>query len=220
MSQSPGTPLTEEVRFRVPLPIVIPLVALVIIGALTIGMSRILLSVPKEVATIIAIAVAVNVLIGAAVVAARPTSARSSWAELAIVFAYPIIVGVVLAQMDIGGDTHAVAEESGAHGEEATGSEGAESAAGIESIEAASFAFSTEELALPADEEVELEFVNEDAAPHNVAIYESEGGKPLFQGETISAGQQTTYAIPALEAGEYHFQCDVHPSMAGTVTVE
>ena len=220
MSQSSGTPLTEEVRFRVPLPVVIPLVALLVIGVITVGMSQILLSVPKEVATIVAIAVAMNVLIAGAVVAARPATARSSWAELLIVFAYPIIVGVVLAQMDIGSDGHAVAEESGAHGEEATGSEGGESAAGIESLAAAGFAFDAEELTLPADQEVELEFVNEDSAPHNFSIYEDEGGKALFEGETISAGQQTTYAVPALSKGEYHFQCDLHPSMSGAVTAE
>ena len=191
-----------------------------VIGLITVGMAQILLSVPKEVATIIAIAVATNVLIAGAVVAARPATARTSWAELAIVFAYPIIVGVVLAQMNLGGDEHAVAEASGAQGAEASGSEGSESAAGVESIEAAGFAFTTEELTLPADQEIELEFVNEDAAPHNVSIYESEGGKALFEGEIISAGQQTTYAIPALPKGKYPFQCDVHPSMAGTATVE
>jgi len=209
--------LSEEVRFRVPLPFAIPLVALLLIGFVTIGMSRILLSVPKEAAVIIALAVAANVLIAAAVIANRPETARSSWPELAIVFTYPIVIGLVLAQMDIAGGAHGAAEEAGGH---ATAQE-AGGAAGL-NISSQNLEFSSDTITLPADEEASLAFENDDASSiqHNVAIYEEEGGKELFVGDVIPGGQAITYTIPPLKKGEFYFQCDVHPGMNGTVTVE
>lgn len=214
MSQQP---LSEEVRFRVPLPFVIPVAALVLIAAITIGMSRILLSVPKEVAVIIAIAVAANLMIGAAFVANRPETVRNSWAELLIVFTYPIVIGIVLAQLNLGGEEHAVAEEAG--GQAAAEEEGGGS--GL-NIAAQNLQFSSDVITLPAGEASQLAFANEDAGSiqHNVAIYEEEGGGDLFVGDVIPGGQSTTYDIPALEKGEFFFQCDLHPGMNGTVTVE
>ena len=214
MSQQPHS---EEVRFRVPLPFVIPLVSLVVIGAITFGMSRILLSVPKEVAVIVAIAIAANLLIGAAFIANRPESARSAWAELAIVFLYPIVIGAVLMTIDWPEGDHAVAEEAGAH--DAAAEEGGGSGLNVSAVD---LQFSTDEIVLPAGEEAEIAFANEDASSvqHNIAIYESEGGKELFPGEVIPGGQSTTYSVPALEKGEFYFQCDVHPGMKGTVVVE
>ena len=209
-------PHSEEVRFRVPLTVVIPLVSLVLIGAITFGMSRILLSVPKEVAVIIAISVAANLLIGAAFIANRPESARSSWAELLIVFTYPIVIGIVLTQLNLG-TGHAVAEEAGAH--DAAAEEGGGSGLNVSAV---NLQFNTDEIVLPAGEEAEIAFANEDASSiqHNIAIYESEGGKELFPGEVIPGGQSTTYSVPALDKGEFYFQCDVHPGMNGTVKVE
>ena len=90
------------------------------------------------------------------------------------------------------------------------------------SISAVDLQFSEETLQLPADEETELEFVNDDAGSiqHNVAIYEEEGGADIFVGEVIPGGQSVTYSVPAIEAGEYYFQCDVHPGMNGSVAVQ
>jgi len=209
--------LSEEVRFRVPLPFVIPLLSLLVIGLVTIGLSRILLSVPKEAAVIIALAVAANVLIAGAVIANRPETARNSWAELLIVFTYPVVVGVVLAQMNIAGGEHAAAEESGAQAlAEAEGG-----GPGL-NIAAQNLEFSSDTITLPAGEETTLGFENEDASSiqHNVAIYEEEGGKDLFIGEVIPGGGAVSYDVPALEKGKYYFQCDLHPGMNGTVTVE
>jgi plastocyanin len=35
----------------------------------------------------------------------------------------------------------------------------------------------------------------------------------------VTGPGQAKYEIPALDAGEYYFHCDVHPTMNGTVTV-
>ena len=211
--------LSEEVRFRLPLPFIIPITALVVIGAVTIGLSRILLSVPKEAAVVVAVAVAANVLIAGAVISNRPETARSSWAELLIVFLYPVLIGIVMTQLNLGGEeAHGAAEEAGAH---ASAEEAGGAAAGL-NISAVNLQFSSDEITLPAGEEAQLAFANEDASSiqHNIAIYEEEGGADLFVGEVIPGGQQVTYDVPALDKGEFYFQCDVHPGMNGTVTVE
>jgi plastocyanin len=205
MSQSHGS--TEEIRFRVPLPIVIPIGAIALIGGATFGISRILLNVPKEVAVIIALAIAANVLGVCAYVAMKPAEARRSWGELLIIATYPIVIGAVLALIGVGEGT-ATAEKPGP------------AAPAGNSVVASGVAFNTDALTFKADEETQLNFKNEDTVQHNIGIYESEGGKELFKGDLINGGQSTTYTIPPLKKGEYHFQCDVHPSMNGSVVVE
>ena len=219
MSQmQPETPLSHEVRFRVPLPIVIPIGALVLIAAITIGMSRILLSVPKEISVVIALAVAANVLIACAFIAMRPEAARGSWAELAIVALYPLIIGIVIAQLGLGsGHTAEGAAGEGEHG----GASAPAAGAGV--VTAANVAFDTDTIELKAGGEATIEFKNEDASsvPHNIAIYEDDSAaKEIFVGDEIPGGQEITYTFEAPKPGEYYFQCDVHPAMNGTVTVK
>jgi len=206
--QATESGLTKEVRFQLPLPIVIPLGALVVIGLVTIGFSQILLNVPKEVAVIVALAVAANVLGTLAFIALRPETAKAFWAELFVVATYPIVIGAVLAMIGL----------SDGHATEHGPAEPAAPAAGTVSAEAVQF--NTGEIALTAGEEEEITFDNADTVEHNIAIYEEEGGEELFVGDIIPGGQETTYTVPALDPGEYYFQCDVHPAMSGTVTVE
>lgn len=85
-------------------------------------------------------------------------------------------------------------------------------------ITSANLEFDTDVLEVPAGEAFTLAFTNQEGAPHNVAIYREQGGEDIFVGEVISGPDRTViYEIPALEAGEYYFQCDVHPDMNGTV---
>ena len=202
--------LTKEVRFNLPLPIVIPLGALLVIAAGTFGFSRILLNVPKEIAVIIALAVAANLLGTLAFIAARPETARAFWAELFVVATYPIVIGAVIAIIGIEGGGHAPT-----HPEEPTGGGSGGNVVSAEGVQ-----FDTAELTLTAGEETELTFDNADTVEHNISIYEQDGGKELFTGDIIPGGQETTYSIPALDKGEYYFQCDVHPAMNGSVTVQ
>ncbi len=207
----PETGLTHEVRLRVPLPIVIPLGALAVIALIAVGMSRILLSVPKEVSVIIAIAIAANILIASAFIALRPESARLSWPELASVALYPLIIGIVIAQLGLG-TGHSAGEAE--HGEAAA-------AAGSGQVTAANVQFNTDTIELEAGSEAEIVFVNEDSVEHNIAIYETDAAEQdIFVGDVIPGGQEITYTFTAPEAGEYYFHCDVHPAMNGTVTVE
>ena len=216
MSYTPPTsPLQGEVRFRVPLPIVIPIGGLVLIGLITVGVSRILLSVPKEAAVVLALSLAGNVLIAGTILALKPQESRWSWAELIVVASYPLVIGIVIANLGLGSGVHAGEEPSKSGGVGATGGE--------LNVEAANVAFTSATIELPADEEASLNFANDDAASvsHNIAIYEDDSAKKvLFQGEVIPGDEQITYSIPPLKKGEYYFQCDVHPGMNGAVIVE
>ncbi len=89
------------------------------------------------------------------------------------------------------------------------------------SLSASSIAFDTNCLAAPADTAFTIAFDNQDASvPHNVAIYpEGDGAKAVFTGDLVTGVADTTYEVPALDAGTYRFQCDVHPTMSGTFIV-
>jgi plastocyanin len=56
---------------------------------------------------------------------------------------------------------------------------------------------------------------------HDFAIYNPDESV-FFQGERVAAGETITYQVPALEAGEYVFNCPLHPvpDMTGTVVAE
>jgi plastocyanin len=71
-----------------------------------------------------------------------------------------------------------------------------------------------------AGEPFTIAFVNEDAVPHNIAIYTDESkSEKLFEGEVVTDAS-VVYEIPALDAGEYFFDCSLHPDMVGTLVVE
>jgi plastocyanin len=88
-------------------------------------------------------------------------------------------------------------------------------------VTAANVEFDTATIELPADEPSTIHFVNDDAGvPHNIGIYEDDTVvAELFQGEQITGPDEIDYAIDPLAAGNYYFQCDVHPDMNGTVDV-
>lgn len=95
----------------------------------------------------------------------------------------------------------------------------------IITVTARDIALDVETIALTAGQQTTLTFVNDDAAVmHNLAIYlsaEKVRDAALFRGEIFAGVDRRDYVIPALEAGVYYFQCDVHPgSINGTVIVE
>jgi plastocyanin len=78
-------------------------------------------------------------------------------------------------------------------------------------------AFDPGTVSAPAGEPFTLALVNRDAMPHNIAIYtDSSRSEKLFEGEMVTNGT-LVYDIPALDAGEYFFDCSLHPDMTGTL---
>lgn len=92
--------------------------------------------------------------------------------------------------------------------------------AGAVQVEAKNIAFTQQAVDAPAGKAFSLYFTNRDSAPHNISISaSSDGSNPVFTGEIFANGQRV-YQVPALSAGTYHFRCDVHPNMSGTLVVK
>ena len=88
-------------------------------------------------------------------------------------------------------------------------------------IAAQGLAFDKDCLAVEAGQAFTIEFDNQEAVQHNVAILTEEDGESLFSGDVITGPTSTTYEPdPIEEPGELFFKCDIHPTtMAGTFVV-
>ena len=74
-------------------------------------------------------------------------------------------------------------------------------------------------LTAPAGAAFQIQFTNNDAGvQHNIEI--DSGPTVLFKGQIFAGVATQTYTVPPLPAGNYTFQCSVHPTMHGTVTVK
>ena len=204
--------LVKEVRIRVPLPIVIPIGALIVIGGLVVGFSRILLDVPEPVATAIALVMALNVLGAAAFIALKPKMSTNTILELGIVVLYPMLIGIVLTQTGILGTKAAASSAAPAPAAASTN--------GL-SITAHNVAFDTSDLTVPASGG-KLSFVNQDSTTHNFAVFKDKSATDqLYKSPDVSANQTVDLSLPKLKKGTYYFECQYHPtSMNGTLTVK
>jgi plastocyanin len=193
---------------RVPnlIPIGIPIVGLFAIASLMFFMSRILLAVPEQASTFIALAVAALILAVASFVALKPDlSSRTVMRGL-------VVAGVLMA----GGGLVA-----GAAGEREVEPHGEHSGRAAVSIKARNVAFNIEEFDLHAEQPAVISFDNEEPQPHNVAIYTTEEfATPIWQGDVITGPEKIEYRFTAPRAGTYFFRCDIHPAMKGKVHVE
>jgi plastocyanin len=194
----------DNMRDRLILPVLIPVGALAFILFLALLMSQILLNVHPYVATAVAISVAINLLISFSVMAAKPNGGRPLMVVLGAITALPLLFGVAAAA------GLAPAPEEEEHG-------GGGDSAAVE-LAANGLAFDKAELTIPADTEFVLAFNNEEAQPHNVAILEAQGSpNALFRGAIVTGPKLAEETVEPIPAGEYYFQCDVHPNMSGTV---
>jgi len=121
---------------------------------------------------------------------------------------------LVLAACSSGSD------ESAAASGDNTGGGTVEVVDGAVEITAADLAFDATTIVAAAGEAFTITLVNDDSVPHNISVYLEEGGDSVVQGDVIEGGTTVTVEVPALEAGEYHFVCDLHPEMNGTLVVE
>jgi plastocyanin len=83
--------------------------------------------------------------------------------------------------------------------------------------------FDLETIRVPAGSRVTITLENEDADPHNIAVYDSRAAEQeIFVSDTIAGrGTETSGSFDAPPPGEYFFRCDVHPvTMTGDFIVE
>ncbi|TMK43887.1 MAG: hypothetical protein E6G66_14720 [Actinobacteria bacterium] len=87
---------------------------------------------------------------------------------------------------------------------------------------AANTAFAKSQLDIAANTHTKVILKNGDSVPHNFDIVSGPPPykKPDTQPTIAQAGASVTYDVPGLPAGQYDFQCDIHPnSMKGVLTV-
>ncbi|MEW6154953.1 MAG: cupredoxin domain-containing protein [Actinomycetota bacterium] len=185
------------------MPIGIPVVGLLAIASVMFFTSRILLALPVLGATWTALGIAVLILGFASLVAYRPAMSSKS-----------LLAGLVVltALMVVGGTIAGIIGQREIHAHH-TGPDPIR----VSSID---IAFDTEEITLPANEEVVISYDNKDSVPHNIAIYRNPefSGLAIFQGAVITSSR-IDYRFTAPAAGTYWFRCDIHPLMQGVVTV-
>jgi plastocyanin len=198
--------MNEVRRDRVLLPVAIPVGALAFIFLIVFGLSRILLNVPKQVSTAVALMVALDILAAMALVAARPRDIPAAAYLLPLIV--PIGLGFLVA-------TGAINAKSG---------EEKKSAPAVAAIDlvAHNVAFDKVQLNMTAGTDVVVKLTNKDAGiPHNFSVYKSADAKEVvFSGLSSLANGGTTkqYKFKAPPAGTYFFRCDIHPTMNGTLT--
>ena len=85
---------------------------------------------------------------------------------------------------------------------------------GVIAISADQLRFSAPCMVAPADVDFVIRFTNSESEAHNVSIYADRSKATTYmQGDTFSGPQVTMdYPVAALAAGEYYFDCIVHPA--------
>jgi plastocyanin len=88
-------------------------------------------------------------------------------------------------------------------------------------IKARNFAFDGSRITVSVGAQVNVEFENEDTAPHNVAFYTTPSlTSTLYKGKIIDGPDTITYVFTAPSIpGIYYSRCDLHPSMQGEFVV-
>jgi len=188
-----------------------PLLAVAFAGVLVWSFSRVLLAVDKEQATAIALLMALNLLVGAALIAYGTRVRRRP-------VAFPFLIMAALVVVAGGGVTAVV---FGDRPQEAAG-EGPQTQA--VTLEAKDIKFTQTELTLTAGAQVRMRFQNADAGTqHNFALFNGpDASAPvIFQGSLNTGPTTVTYTFEApSRPGDYFFHCDVHPgTMTGTAKV-
>lgn len=178
--------------------------ALAFILLITFSLSRVLLNVPSEIATAVALMMAMNILIVCSLLAVRKNLRVPEVGLAGIIALIPILLGSAVATGVV----------------QVKGGDKKEGGAGVTvQISASSLHFDKSTLKVPAGQPFQLQFNNKDPIPHNVAILKSEGSAEAFARAPILTGPKSeTARIKPIPAGTYYFQCDVHPTMNGQVT--
>jgi len=226
-----------DARARTILPIAIPFAVLAFALLAIYGLSRVYLEIRGDGAVALATGLAIGVMIFALYFAANPKAPGWQIGAVVALLAVSLAGGTVWAVANED-EVHEEAgvEEPGGGGEPGGGeapSGSPEPGAGglVLSMKDNFFEFDGEQnpaITVTAGEETVFEAPNEGAAIHNVHVAiaddfdtcSPDGNDPCTDPDTVRGGQDSTLTI-TLEAGEYKFQCDFHPTeMTGTFIAE
>lgn len=86
-------------------------------------------------------------------------------------------------------------------------------AGGVITLSADNLEFSAPCMVANAGEAFTIRFTSNESQPHDVAVYQdSTKANEIYRGEIITGPDQSLdYPIEALDAGQYYFDCTVHP---------
>jgi plastocyanin len=93
---------------------------------------------------------------------------------------------------------------------------------GALSVAATQFAYDAPCLVVPAGVALIIRLENRDPAEHNISVYrDASRAEELFRGDLVGGpGRSIGYALGALAAGDYWFDCYLHPTrMSGALLV-
>lgn len=197
---------TEPKRESLLLPILIPVGILIGIAIFAVGMGTMLLAMSAEAAALTALSVMIGIVTVSTLVArAKKGGSGGLVVQAATFFGVALMVGgISLATFG-----QPKVEEP-------------EKPAVKLSQTAKDLAFGQAALSAPADTPIELSFDNQDSGiPHDIQIYSGEdaSGGPMFSGEVISGPASTVYKVPGLAEGVHLFDCKIHPTMTGKLTI-
>jgi plastocyanin len=198
-------------------PLLYPVLAFAFGGALVWALSRILLAVSyqtfhifgttvkgKALTAVIGLLVAINVLVGSALVAyGQRVRRRPASFPVIVVAGLLVILGGVAAL----GIKRPLAEAKPQ----------------VLALDAQNTKFVQTTLMARAGAPVEVDFDNKDAGtPHNFVLFpgRTAGGNPLFRGQLVTGPTTIKYTFKAPPPGSYFFHCEVHPTqMTGMFVV-
>ncbi|MDQ1402356.1 MAG: hypothetical protein QOG03_672 [Actinomycetota bacterium] len=193
---------------RLVAPVALPVGAFLVAAFIAIGVSRVLLHIPEQAATVTFIVVGALVLTTFFVIAARPrltSAALTGFAAAAFV-----VVAVAGVSFAAAGERKIVNEHKVETPEQ-----------DVVALNTAFVVPSDAVITFAADEQVEVDFTNKDTGTfHNWAVYTSQDtkGKPIFNGRPIDHGR-AVYRFTTPGPGTYVYVCDFHSSMKGEFVI-
>jgi len=86
-------------------------------------------------------------------------------------------------------------------------------------VSAFNITFEQQALTAPAGTAFTIHFNNKDGSTQHDVVIKDAMSMPVFSGDLVTGPVEVDYAVPALAAGNYTFNCSLHPNMTGTLTV-
>lgn len=148
----------------------------------------------------------------------KPVGFRLGYGSVAALLGSLVVFGFM-----VGAGLNLFAKDNPAGGS-TTPSNGGPAAPAGNQVTATDNKFDKTALEAPPATAVSFIFKNTGQVKHNIHFYDKAGGKTLAdgaEGKIIDGGQSETLNFTTPAAGEYYFQCDLHPDqMKGTFSVK